>query len=258
MVARLDDCVGDVLQLLRDLKIDRNTLVVFTSDNGPHNEGHDPRFFDSWGKFDGIKRDVLEGGAREPTIAWWPSTIPAGQAGDTPSAGYDWLPTFAELAGVPAPARTDGVSLVPTLTHHPENQVNHPYLYWEYLGTPAGPITKEILARHGYQRRGQEQAVRIGDLVGLRYDIQAHADPLRLYNVVNDPKEMTDLSADPQYKAILAGMRDLLVTARTPDPRRRGLMTKSSCPPSMRRPRAAGSPAERLTDIGRGFRSSRR
>ena len=73
MIHRIDDNVGDLFQLLKDLNIDDNTLVVFTSDNGPHNEGNDPRFFASWGPFDGIKRDLFEGGMREPTIVRWPS-----------------------------------------------------------------------------------------------------------------------------------------------------------------------------------------
>jgi arylsulfatase A-like enzyme len=218
MVHRLDDCVGDILQLVRDLHIERNTLVIFTSDNGPHNEGKDPRFFDSWGPFDGIKRDLFEGGARVPTIAWWPGTVPAGAVNPVLSAQYDWMATFAELAGVPAPARSDGISLLPSLTGQSEKQARHPYLYSEFFGLMKGPITKEILARHGYQTRDQEQYVRMGDFAGVRYQITSPTTPLRLYNLANDPKELHDLSAEPRYQSMLARMRDLLVTARTPDP----------------------------------------
>jgi len=120
-VRRIDDCVGDVLALLRDLKIDDNTLVVFTSDNGPSQESYLPEkyeadFFNSFGPFDGIKRDLLEGGIHMGALARWPGAVPAARVSDAPSQFHDWMPTFAELAGVPAPARTDGVSLVPTLT----------------------------------------------------------------------------------------------------------------------------------------------
>jgi arylsulfatase A-like enzyme len=117
MIRRVDDAVGDILQLLRDLSIDNDTLVVFTSDNGPHNEdGQDPRFFDSWGMMDGIKRDLWEAGVREPTLVRWPGHIRAGSIDDQPSAFWDWMPTFADMAGLAPPAVSDGVSLVPTLT----------------------------------------------------------------------------------------------------------------------------------------------
>ena len=217
MIHHLDDCVGDMLQLLKDLKIDDNTLVVFSSDNGPHEEGNDPRFFASWGPFDGIKRDLFEGGAREPTLARWPGHVPANSVCNEPSALYDWLATLAEVAGVPAPANTDGISLVPSLTGHPEQQRHHRYLYSEYLGTMSGPVSKEVVARKGYTKRGQEQAVRLGDFVAVRYDIQSPNDPLRLYNVVKDPHEDHDLSGDPSAQNVLAQMRDLLITARTPN-----------------------------------------
>jgi arylsulfatase A-like enzyme len=219
MMHRLDDCVGDVLQLLRDLNMDRDTLVVFTSDNGPHNEGNDPSFFGSWGPFDGIKRDLFEGGWREPTFVWWPGTVPAGRTDPIVSAQYDWVATFAQAAGVVVPDRTDGISLLPTLTGHPDQQARHDYLYSEYQGVMIGPLTRSILDRHGYTKRGQEQAVRIGDFVGVRYNITSPTDPLRLYNVVEDPKEEHELSGvDPKYQDVLARMQDLLVTARTPDP----------------------------------------
>ena len=122
---RLDDCVGDLMQTLKDLGCDSNTIVVFTSDNGPHNEGgtspdyyttayvQDPTFFESFGPMDGIKRDSWEGGMRKPTLVRWPGYIPAGATNMTASQFQDWMPTFAELAGLPAPARSDGVSLCP-------------------------------------------------------------------------------------------------------------------------------------------------
>lgn len=218
MVHRLDDCVGDVLQLLKDLKIEDNTLVVFTSDNGPHEEGNDPTFFDSNGPFDGIKRDLYEGGAREPTIVRWPGHVPPNTVSDEMSAHYDWMPTLAEVAEVPAPANTDGISLVATLTGHADQQRHHPYFYSEYLGTMSGPISKAIVARKGYPKRGEEQSVRIGGFVGVRYDIESPADPLKLYNLADDVHQDHDLAADPAHQKLLAQMRDLLITARTPNP----------------------------------------
>src|SRR5262249_1045246 len=121
-VRRIDFAVGDVLQLLKDLKVEDNTVVVFSSDNGPSIESYLPKepyaptFFRGYGPFSGIKRDTLEGGERVPTLVRWPKQIPAGREITRPSGQWDWLATFAELAGVPAPAASDGVSLVPTLT----------------------------------------------------------------------------------------------------------------------------------------------
>lgn len=110
-VRRLDDAVGDLIQLLKDLGVDGNTLIVLSSDNGPHNASgsggtisYDPRFFASWGPLDGMKRDIWEGGVRMPTLARWPGGIPQGIVADSPSQAHDWLPTFCELAGLPAPA----------------------------------------------------------------------------------------------------------------------------------------------------------
>jgi arylsulfatase A-like enzyme len=218
MICRLDECIGDMMQLLKDLNIDDNTLVIFTSDNGPHEEGNDPRFFASAGPFDGIKRDLYEGGAREPTIVRWPGHIAADTKSDEISAHFDWMATLAEVANVPAPANTDGLSLLPALTGHPELQRHHPYLYSEYLGTMSGPVSREIVVRKGYTKRGQEQWVRVGDFAAVRYDIQSPSDPLHLYNVVDDLHEDHDLAADPKQQKLLAHMRELLVTSRTASP----------------------------------------
>jgi arylsulfatase A-like enzyme len=216
MIHRLDDNVGDLLQLLRDLKIDDNTLVVFTSDNGPHNEGNDPRFFASWGPFDGIKRDLFEGGLREPTIVRWPGHVRANTKSDEPTAQYDWMDTFADITGLPSLGVSDGISMLPLLLDHPQDQRHHPYLYFEYQGPDTGFVTKEILARHNYTTRGQMQAVRVGDMVGVRYDIKTPGDPLELYDVKHDLRESHNLAADSQYAPVLEKMRTLLVTSREP------------------------------------------
>ncbi len=135
MIRRIDDAVGDLLQLLKDLGIDDNTLLVFSSDNGPHIEGgQDPTFFRSYGPYTGIKRDVWEAGLRVPTIAHWPGHIPAGSRTAEPVGNWDWLATFAQVAGELVPAFTDGVSLLPLLLQDSVSQGrDREYLYFEYM-----------------------------------------------------------------------------------------------------------------------------
>ena len=217
MVRRLDDGIGDLLQLLRDLHIDENTLVVFTSDNGPANEGgSDPRLFDSWGPFDGFKRDCWEGGIHEPAIAWWPKHIPANSKSDFVSGFWDWMPTFADLAGLTPPAQSDGVSLVPALTEH-GTQHDRGYAYGEYFVKSNNKASADVFARKHVTGRGQQQFVRISDWVGIRTQIKDANDPIRLYNIIKDPHQDNDLAKDPKNTALVARMTDLLVTARRPD-----------------------------------------
>lgn len=221
MIRRVDDAVGDIRQLLRDLNIDSNTLVIFTSDNGPHNEdGQDPRFFDSWGKMDGIKRDLWEAGVREPTIVCWPGHVPANTTKDTISCFWDWMPTFAELGGLAPPAQADGVSLVPTLTGIGQ-QRSRGFLYFEYQFNfkPQFPVDKELFARKHIKGRGQLQSIRIGDFVAVRYSVNNKDDtPFRLYNVVTDPHEDHNLAGDPAYAERLAQARAMTLQVRRPDP----------------------------------------
>ncbi|MCS1407293.1 MAG: Arylsulfatase [Verrucomicrobia subdivision 3 bacterium] len=131
MIDRMDKDVGRLTALLGELKIDRNTLVIFTSDNGPHSEGnHRHEFFDSNGPLRGFKRDLYEGGIRVPAIAWWPGVIQAGTVSDEPLAFWDFLPTACELAGRESQAPTDGISFVPLLRG--EAQRSHDYLFWKF------------------------------------------------------------------------------------------------------------------------------
>ncbi|WPJ95380.1 sulfatase-like hydrolase/transferase [Coraliomargarita algicola] len=200
MIRRMDNSVADILQLLADLKIDENTICIFSSDNGPHKEGgQNPRSFESFANMEGLKRDLWEGGLRVPTIVRWPGHIAAATNDeqaiaeiDTPSGNWDWLPTFAELAGVPAPANTDGVSLAPLLTGA-ENQQNHSYLYFEYTYRATTPDYREF-PNHGGDPRGQMQAIRIGNFMGVRTGITNAENPFRIYDVVNDPAQATDLA----------------------------------------------------------------
>lgn len=218
---RIDDAVGDIVQLLKDLKIDRNTMIVFASDNGPSRESYlkkqpyNPDFFKSYALFDGIKRDCLEGGVRVPVIAWWPGKIPAGQIVETPSVSYDWLPTFAEMAGVPAPATSDGVSLLPSLTDAGKQKEG--LVYVEYFHNGKTPEYSDFTEAHKGRKRGQMQMIRLGNLVGLRYNIQSHTDNFEIYNVMEDPQESVDLATKPEMASVQQKMKDIVLQSRRPN-----------------------------------------
>ena len=157
-VRRIDFAVGDLRQLLKDLNIDDNTLVVFTSDNGPSiesylKENYAPTFFRGYGPFDGIKRDTWEAGIREPTLARWPVAIPSGRVDKTASGQWDWLATFCELARVPIPAASDGVSLVPSLTGKGTQMPGT--IYIEYFNGGTTPKFGDFSPEHRGRRRGQ-------------------------------------------------------------------------------------------------------
>ncbi len=219
-VQRIDDCVGDLLTLLRDLKIDNDTLIVFTSDNGPSQESYLPEkyeadFFNSFGPFDGIKRDCWEGGIRVGAIARWPGAVPAGRASEVPCQAHDWLPTFAELAGVPVPARSDGVSLVPTLRGSGEQASSRVYV--EYFVKGKTPAYGQFLPAHRGRQRQQMQALRLGDFVGVRYAVASHADPFEIYNIKTDPQEARDLGRNSEYAALQQEMHDTVLRVRRPD-----------------------------------------
>ncbi|MEC9476154.1 MAG: arylsulfatase [Planctomycetota bacterium] len=132
MIALLDQDVGRIVSLLKELGIHRNTLVIFTSDNGPHSEGgHKHQYFNSNGPFRGFKRDLLEGGIRIPMIAYWPGSITPGSTSNHPSGFQDFLPTACNLAGVPVPEGIDGISYLPTLLGSGD-QKSHEQLYWRF------------------------------------------------------------------------------------------------------------------------------
>lgn len=221
-VRRIDDCVGDLMQLLRDLNIERDTLVVFSSDNGISNESYlekqplQPWFFSSFGPFDGIKRDCWEGGTRVATIARWPTHIPAKQVSALPSSLSDWLPTFAEAAGLVPPARCDGVSLLPTLMG--QGQQRPPRVYVEYFHNAKTPDYPQFEAAHRDRVRHQMQALRLGDFVGVRYNIKSADDNFEIYDAVNDPKEKYNLGADPKYASLQKQFKETVLQIRRPDP----------------------------------------
>ena len=197
MVNVLDDYVGDIVAELEKLGIADNTLIIFTSDNGPHTEGgHDPAYFDSNGNQRGVKRDLYEGGTHVPMIASWPAAIEPGLTSDHISAFWDFLPTMAELTGQELPNKTDGVSILPTLLGQP-NQPVHNYLYWEF---PA--------------RKGRI-AIRKGKWKAVRYKASINPNsPLELYDLSVDPGEENNVAAlQPETVSM---MRNLLIDVRTP------------------------------------------
>ncbi len=179
MITRMDRDIGKIFDLLKRLDLDENTLVIFTSDNGPHKEGGigEVDFFASNGPFKGAKRDLYEGGIRVPMIARWPGTIKAGTVSDYVSAFWDVLPTLAELGGIEAPAGIDGISFLPTLMG--KSQPGHPYLYWEF------------------HEMGGRQAVRMDNWKGIRQDVFSKPEsPIELYDLKDDPGETENVAAD--------------------------------------------------------------
>lgn len=194
MITRMDRDIGTLVDLLNSRGIARRTIVLFTSDNGPHREGGgDPDFFNSAGGLRGIKRDLYEGGIRVPMIAWWPGTIPAGRTSEHVWAHWDVLPTLAEIAGAKTPAGIDGVSVVRVLRG--ERQPAPEFLYWEF------------------HERGFQQAVRMGKWKALRLK---PGDPLELYDLERDPSEQHNVAAaNPK---IVASIEGYLKTARTESP----------------------------------------
>ena len=222
-VRRIDDAVGDIFQLLKDLKIDENTLVVFSSDNGPSKESYlperyvenTPDFFDSFGPFDGIKRDVLEGGVRVPTLARWPNRIPRRTVVKTPNISYDWLPTFVAATGWPAPANSDGVSLLPSLTGNGKQKEG--LVYVEYFQNGKTPDYQEFSIHNRNRGRNEMQMIHMDNLIGLRYDIKSAADDFEIYDVKNDTHQDNNLASHDSMQRIQQKMKNRVLQVRRPD-----------------------------------------
>ncbi len=197
MITRLDRSVGEIMEMLRKLGIDRNTLVIFTSDNGPHGEGGaDPLFFNSNGGLRGIKRDLYEGGIREPMIVRWPSVVEAGSRTDHVSAFWDVMPTLCEAAGAEIPAGIDGESFFPVLNGDPSPVANDRVFYWE-LGE------KSVF----------KQAVRMGNYKAVRYGLTR---PIEIYDLAVDRAEENDIAA--WRPDLLAKAMDYFSSLRVDDP----------------------------------------
>ncbi len=196
MITRMDRNVGRIIDLVKELGLEENTLIMFTSDNGPtYAGGVDFDFFNSAGPLRGLKGSLYEGGIRVPFIARWKGRIEPGAKSDHIGASWDVLPTVAEFAGIAPEEDVDGISLVDTLIGNP-GQKTHPYMYWEYR------------ARNG------NQAVRMGDWKALRRAIRKNPDsPLELYNLGADLGETTDVSAE--NPEVVAELERIMDEART-------------------------------------------
>jgi arylsulfatase A-like enzyme len=190
MVARLDKYVGEVVAAVKEKGIADNTLIIFTSDNGPHKEnGGDPEFFNSNGDYKGIKRDLYEGGIRVPYIAYWPGKIKVTVNG-LPAALWDMYPTFLQLAGITFKNKIDGISLVPSLLNTAK-QKQHEYFYWEF-----------------HENDGR-QAVQWGNWKGVRLAVNKNpAAPIELYNLKKDPQELNNVAV--QNPAIVKQIKSLM------------------------------------------------
>ncbi len=194
MVTRLDRYVGEILKKLDELGLADNTIVLFSSDNGPHREGGaDPDFFNSAGSLTGCKRDLYEGGIRVPLVVRWPGKIPAGTVTDHISAFWDVLPTLAEVADAECPPGIDGVSFLPTLLGHHQPDDDR-FLYWEFN-----------------ERGFNEQAARRGRWKAIRHDPR---QPLELYDLGADEQEKHNVAKN--NPAIVAEFQEFLDHARTP------------------------------------------
>lgn len=194
-ITHLDSCVGVLMTELKSLGIEDNTLVMFSSDNGPHAEGGaSPKYFQSSGPLKGQKRDLYEGGIRVPFIAKWPAVIKANSVSNHVSAFWDMFPTFSEAAGASFNSNVDGISLLETFKGNTEGQTEHDYLYWEFHENPT-----------------TNQAVRKGDWKAVRMDPDGDVELFDLAKDIAEAKNVADKHPD-----ILEKMTNLLNNTRTP------------------------------------------
>ncbi len=196
-VRRIDQGVGDILDLLKELNLEDNTLVIFTSDNGPSQESYlkapfSPSFFESFGEMDGIKRDCWEGGIRVGALVKWPKHIPAGSESTEPSQFQDWMPTLAQLAKAPCPALSDGISLVNHLAR--PGTPTESTVYVEYSVGGKTPNYETFAPAHRKRARNQMQVLRRGALKAVRYSTKNAETPFEIYDVVKDPQETENLA----------------------------------------------------------------
>lgn len=222
-VSRIDRSIGDIEKLLKDLKIEDNTIIVFSSDNGPSMESYlpkdyaanSPSFFKGYGPFDGVKRDCWEGGIRVPTIIKWPKQIKPGIKVNTPSIFSDWAATFLDASGVAAPSRFSGVSLLPSLTQKGNQLPSR--IYIEYTVAGNTPNLADFEKDRQGRKRGQMQAIRFGDFMGVRYNVTDAESPFEIYNVVKDPKQLQDLSGRPEMQKLSNTLMEASVRYRLVD-----------------------------------------
>ncbi len=188
MMQLIDSYVGHLVNALIELNLAENSLVVFSSDNGPHQEGgHEMEFFDSNGDLRGKKRDLYDGGVRVPTIAWWPGKIEGGTESDVLSGFQDWFPTFENLAGLETSDELDGISLTATLFGADEQPAPREFLYWEFI------------------EQGGKRGVTTTKWKAIQLDtLKPNPKPTELYDLENDPGEENDVaSSHPEMVAIM-------------------------------------------------------
>lgn len=195
MINLLDDQVGEIVDKIEALGLSENTIIIFTSDNGPHLEaGADPDYFDSNSIFRGYKRDLYEGGIRVPMIAKWPGNIAKGSKTNHISAFWDVMPTIAEIVDFKTENKVDGISFLPTLLGN-QNQKQHSHLYWEF------------------HEKGGRQAIRQKDWKLVRYNTKKNGN-YQLYNLNEDPSENTDLATI--YPEKVTELKQVLESSRIP------------------------------------------
>ena len=198
MISRMDRDIGQLLDKLKEHKIDERTLVIFTSDNGPHKEGgNDPDFFDANGPLQGLKRTLTEGGIRVPTIAHWPGHIKPGTVSDHIGYFGDVMATICELTKQPVPKDTQSISFLPALLGQDAKQKQHDYLYWEFY------------------EQGSRQAVRFGPWKAIREPM--FTGDIALYDLSKDIGETNNIAkAHPDRVKQAAGY---MADAHRPDPK---------------------------------------
>ena len=197
MVSRLDKFVGEIINAVNEKGIEKNTLIIFTSDNGPHKEGGgDPQFFNSNGGLRGIKRDLYEGGIRVPFIACQPGVTKPGTVNTMPSAFWDLFPTFLEIANVSRINQTDGISIVKSLRG--QKQTSHSYFYWEL------------------HESGGKQALRLGDWKGVKLNVSTEEkQTIELYDLSTDPGEKNNVAST--HPEIVHEIETMMKQAYTPN-----------------------------------------
>lgn len=199
MMTALDVGIGRVLKSLKKHQIDQNTIVLLSSDNGPHKEGgHMPNYFNSNGGLRGFKRDLYEGGIRCPLLVRWPGKVEAGSTSNHISAHWDLFPTFCELAGTNPPEGLDGISFLPTLLG--KEQEKHEHLYWEFY------------------EGGGKRAVRIGKWKAVQNQVNRKGKdaPIEIYDLESDRAETSDLAA--QNSELIARIQKIFERSHTPSP----------------------------------------
>jgi len=198
MISFMDRQVGRIMKLLKELNLDDNTVVFFTSDNGTTylKDQVDYEFFNSVGPLRGLKGSLYEGGIRMPMVVRWPVKIKAGTVSDHLSAHYDALATLADIAGAKAPNDTDGISFVPTLLSQPNKQKKHDYLFWDFASY------------------GGQLAVHMGKWKGIKRDLRKNPDaPLELYDLENDVSEKNNMAEE--YPKAAASIEKIMLEARS-------------------------------------------